>query len=141
MTRRRDDRGNVTFWTLGLCLCLLLLAGLTLDLWRVFGVRQRLAEAADAAATAGATALDEGALRRDGVYLLDPRASERRALDHLASEDDASLVTDASAAATPERVTVRVRGTVEFGLLRIFMRGDPFEITVTSSADPVRGGP
>ena len=34
---RRDDRGFLSIWLLGLCLLLLVLGGVSLDLWRVFG--------------------------------------------------------------------------------------------------------
>jgi VCBS repeat-containing protein len=136
---RPNDRGSITLWTLGLTLCLLVIAGLSTDLWRAFGVRQRLAQAADAAAIAGATALDEPALRTQGTYQLDPHAAEQRALQHLAAESDAALVT-AAAAATPNRVTIRVQGKVHFTLLRI-LTDDPLDITVTASAAPARGAP
>ncbi|MGH9030897.1 MAG: pilus assembly protein TadG-related protein, partial [Acidimicrobiia bacterium] len=49
----------MTVWMLGLCLMLLLLGGISLDLWRAFSERRALASAADAAAIAGASALDE----------------------------------------------------------------------------------
>ena len=50
---------------------LLLLGGVSLDLWAAASVRARLAAVADDAATAGATALDDGALRA-GEVRLDP---------------------------------------------------------------------
>ena len=56
--RGRDDRGFLTIWLLGLCLLLLVLGGVSLDLWRVFSERQALAGLADSAALAGAGGLD-----------------------------------------------------------------------------------
>lgn len=141
MTGRHDDHGTITLWVLGLALCLLFLGGISLDLWRTFAVRQRLAETADAAAIAGATALDEPALRTTGTYQLDPRAARTRAANHLANHPDAHLVTTAAVTATPDAVTVQVEGNVHYTLLRIFLHDDPFHITVTATATPVRGTP
>jgi Flp pilus assembly protein TadG len=70
MTRRRPtlgarrESGTITLWMLGLCLMLFLLGGISLDLWRAFSERRSLAATADAAAVAGASALDEAAYRR-----------------------------------------------------------------------------
>ena len=68
---RRDERGTMTLWVLGLCIAVLFLGGLSLDLWRVIAVRRSLVAMADAGATAGANGLDQAALR-DGVLRLDP---------------------------------------------------------------------
>ncbi len=76
MRRQRDERGTVTLWVLGLCICVLFLAGLSLDLWRAVAVRRELSAMADAAATAGANGLDEPALRA-GTLRLDPTRSAR----------------------------------------------------------------
>jgi Flp pilus assembly protein TadG len=67
MTQRRPsigerrEAGTITLWMLGLCLMLFLLGGISLDLWRAFSERRSLAATADAAAVAGASALDEAA--------------------------------------------------------------------------------
>ncbi|HMC08096.1 MAG TPA: pilus assembly protein TadG-related protein, partial [Actinomycetota bacterium] len=71
MRRPRPDGGFLTIWMLGLCLLLLVLGGVSLDLWRAFSQRQALAGLADAAALAGASGIDRAAARR-GVIRLDP---------------------------------------------------------------------
>ena len=61
-----------------MCLLLFALGGISLDLWRGFSARRSLATAADAAALAGASAVDEEAYRRSGVVQLDPALAESR---------------------------------------------------------------
>ena len=53
------ERGTITLWLLGLCVMLFALGGISVDLWRSFSTRRALASGADAAALAGASAIDE----------------------------------------------------------------------------------
>lgn len=131
----RDERGTVTLWMLGLCLVILLIGGLSLDLWRAFSERRSLASAADAAAVAGASALDEAAYRRDGTVRLVAPEAERRAALSLSGQDDARALSGARIEATEEEVEVVVTGSVAFSLLRLVTPGD-FEITVRATARP-----
>lgn len=134
------DRGSVTLFVLGLCVLMLFVGGLALDLWRAFSERLALASAADAAAVAGASALDVDHYRRTGEARLDPALAEDRALDAIAAQADRRSLTGAAAAATAEEVTVSATGRVDFTLLRIFLAGeDPFTVTVSATADPRRG--
>ena len=66
---RRAESGTVTLWLLGLCLMLFALGGISLDLWRAFSERRALAATADAAALAGASAIDEARYRASGTVL------------------------------------------------------------------------
>ena len=92
MTRRRRnigarrESGTITLWLLGLCLMLFLLGGISLDLWRAFSERRSLAATADAAAVAGASALDEAAYRNSGAVRLVPVDAQRRARASLADQ-------------------------------------------------------
>ncbi len=85
MTQRRPnigarrESGTITLWMLGLCLMLFLLGGISLDLWRAFSERRSLAATADAAAVAGASALDEAEYRNSGAVRLVPADAQRRA--------------------------------------------------------------
>ena len=78
------ESGTITLWMLGLCLMLFLLGGISLDLWRAFSERRSLAASADAAAVAGASALDEAAYRSTGAVRLVPADAQRRARASLA---------------------------------------------------------
>ena len=130
------ESGTTTLWMLGLCLMLFLLGGISLDLWRAFSERRSLAAAADAAAVAGASALDEAAYRSNGAVLLVPADARRRAHASLADQLDRRALRDARVEATEEEVTVVVGGSVGFSLLQIAAPGDNFDITVRATARP-----
>ena len=136
--RRADARegGFVTIWILGLCVMLLFLGGMSLDLWRAFSERRAIAELADAAATAGASGIDEQAYRANGQIALDPARAEQLARDNLATQTDTRSFTGAEVQATTRQVTVRAHGLVHFTLLRVFMADRPFEVRVTAVAEP-----
>lgn len=132
----RDESGTTTLWMLGLCLMLFLLGGISLDLWRAFSERRSLAASADAAAVAGASALDEAAYRSSGSVRLVPADARRRAQASLAGQLDRRALRDARIEATEEEVTVVVGGAVDFSLLQIAAPGDEFAITVRATARP-----
>jgi Flp pilus assembly protein TadG len=133
---RGRESGTMTIWMLGLCLMLLLLGGISLDLWRAFSERRALAAAADAAAVAGASALDESAYRRDGVVRLTPSDAERRAAASLAEQVDRRALRGSTIRADDGAVYVEVSGSVDFSLLQLLSPGDAFEITVRAVARP-----
>ena len=132
----RGESGTITMWMLGLCVMLLLLGGISLDLWRAFSERRSLAATADAAAVAGASALDEAAYRSGGVVRLDPADAQRRAQASLAGQLDRGALRDARVVASEGEVTVTVGGSVDFSLLQIVAPGDEFDITVRATARP-----
>jgi Flp pilus assembly protein TadG len=141
MQRRRDpgacrESGTITLWMLGLCLMLFLLGGISLDLWRAFSERRALAATADAAAIAGASALDEAAYRSSGAVRLAPADAQRRARASLAEQLDRRALRDARIEATEDTVMVTVGGSVDFSLLQIVAPGDEFAITVHATARP-----
>jgi Flp pilus assembly protein TadG len=132
----RRESGTITMWMLGLCLMLLLLGGISLDLWRAFSERRSLAATADAAAVAGASALDEAAYRSGGVVRLDAADAQRRAQASLAEQLDRRALRDARVVASAGEVTVTVGGSVDFSLLQIVAPGDEFDIAVRATARP-----
>ena len=132
---KRDERGTMTLWVLGLCIAVLFLGGLSLDLWRVIAVRRSLVAMADAGATAGANGLDTGALR-DGRIRLDPSLARGEAGDALRAQSGWSHVDAAVVEVADTRVTVTLRARVDFTLLGIFVHGDPVEVQASSSAAP-----
>ena len=134
--RTRREAGTITMWMLGLCVMLFLLGGISLDLWRAFSERRSLAATADAAAVAGASALDEAAYRTSGTVRLVPADALRRAQASLAGQLDRRALRDAHVEATEEAVTVTVDGSVDFSLLQIAAPGDEFAITVRATARP-----
>ncbi len=127
----------MTIWILGLCVCVLFLGGLGVDLWRVIEVRRSLATTARSVAAAGASALDETALRR-GATILDPARAERRAAAQLDLLADAERVSGATIEADETQVAVELEGELDFSLLDIFTRGDPVTVSASATASPVR---
>ena len=132
----RED-GSVTLWLLGVSIMLVALGGVSVDLWRSFSARRALASGADAAALAGASAIDENRYRDSGIVVLLPSAAERRARDSLAAQLDRAAMLDAEVAATEQSVTVVVHGRVGFTLLGVLSQGS-FELEVAATATPRR---
>lgn len=69
----------MSLWILGLGLLLLMLGGLSVDLWRLMAERRELVAVADAAAAAAASGIDEEVWRSNGELLLDPVLALERA--------------------------------------------------------------
>jgi Flp pilus assembly protein TadG len=131
------ERGSVTLWLLGVCVMLFALGGISIDLWRSFSARRALAAGADAAALAGASAIDEDRYRAAGVIALVPAVAERRASASLAGQLDRAAMRSADVDATEQSVTVVVRGEVGFTLLGLFGQGT-FDVEVAATAMPRR---
>jgi len=136
----RDESGTMTLWLLGVCLLLFALGGISLDLWRGFSTRRSLASAADAAARAGASALDEDEYRRTGAVQLDPTLAAARAREHVARQLDRSALRGVDVFADGEAVTVVVRGELAFTLLGIVDPEGDLPVEVTATATPRRAG-
>ncbi len=137
--RVRGASGTVTLWVLGVCVMLFALGGISLDLWRAFSERRSLAATADAAALAGASAIDEARYRTSGTVVLVPALAESRARAHVARQLDRTALRSVSVQADDAAVTVVVRGEVGFTLLGVLQPG-AFEIRVTATATPRRSG-
>ncbi len=133
----RGERGAVTLWILGLCVAVLFLGGLSLDLWRAFATRRAMAEAADAAAIAGASGLEETELRQ-GVVVLDPRRAEVLARQNLADQELPDGVTAGDVHVDADGVEVSLEGVVDLTLLRIFLGERDLDVAVSARADPRR---
>ena len=137
MTMSRDDRGFLTIWLLGLCLLLLVLGGVSLDLWRAFSERQALAGLADSASLAGAAGLDLDAARR-GLVLLDPADAAGRAQASIVGQADKGSLVISSVkivvVQNPSEVTVSADGQVHLTLLRLLLGDRPVTLHVSSTA-------
>jgi hypothetical protein len=124
------QRGSITVWLLGLAVLLLFVGGLSLDLWRAFGARQLLANAADAAAIAGSTGIDTARFRDTGQIVLDPGLSEQRVRDSLAHQGGVPLAEPPLVQVDPDppRVAVVLTGRVRLTLLHVLL---PFQPPLT----------
>ena len=137
---RRAEAGTITLWMLGISLLLFALGGMSLDLWRAFSERRSLAATADAAALAGASAIDEDRYRNSGALALVPSLAESRAREHISRQLDRRALRRVSVHADTEAVTVVVHGEVGFTLLGVLAPRGDFEVEVTSTATPRRSG-
>ena len=138
--RTRGEPGTVTLWLLGVCLLLFALGGISVDLWRGFSARRSLANTADAAALAGASAIDEDAYRQQGIVQLDPAVAESRARAHVTRQLDVGALRDVDVHADRDVVTVVVRGEVGFTLLGVLAPDGDLPVRVTATATPRRAG-
>jgi hypothetical protein len=108
---RRED-GQVTAFVVALTLGVLTLAGLTLDAGHALAATTRATGQAEAAARAGAQAIDLTAYRTTGTLRLRPADAITHARAHLAAEGATGTVT-----ATADTVTVTVTATEHTQLL------------------------
>jgi hypothetical protein len=134
-----DEHGTITLWVLGLCLCVMMLGGMSLDLWRGITMRRELQSMADAAAIAGADGLDQQSLRNGGAAL-DPTLVRELAQQNLAAQSDARAVDDADIAIAGDGATVvvDVRGHVDLSLLGLLGGHRRLDVSVHASAQPRR---
>lgn len=140
--RSRDEDGMVVLWLLGVAAMILMLGGLSIDLWHVFSERRALVGIADAAAYAGASGIDVDAYRADGSIVLAPSVAEELAFAAVARQDDVgAVVGPPTVTVAPDQVTVVVEGRVELTLLRLLAPGtDALDLRVVSTAEPRLGG-
>lgn len=138
---RRDERGSFTIWALGLAVTLLFVGGIAIDCWRMFGARRDLVQATEAAARAGASAIDEDRLRNDGILTMDPTLARRRAQASLSDRSNAANITaPADIQVNGFRVTVRAQTTIDLPLIGLFSPGGAQRTIVASAvAQPAVG--
>lgn len=132
------QRGSVTVWLLVVPVLIMVLGGLSVDLWAALSAQNRIAAIADEAAAAGATAVSPGVSRsNDQALLLDPAEAERRALQAVDTHPGADQVTGRSVVARTDLVAVTVEGNSEFLFLRLLgATSIPVRVTGAASSNP-----
>jgi uncharacterized membrane protein len=133
VTRRRDDRGTVSAFVVCFTVAMLAVAGLVVDGGYTLATRRQAFNEANAAARAGAQAIDEAALRADGTIRLQEGRARTLALDHLTA---AGL--EGTVKVVGDTVTVHVTTTQDPAILGIIGVG-PFTIEAEGSARAVEG--
>lgn len=129
----RDEQGMVTATVVIFTVTLLAVAGLVFDGGNLLTAKRRAINEAEAAARAGAQALDLSSLRGGGVVVVDPIAAEDRAKDYLARVGHEGTV-------SVEGATVRVEVSFveELSILGAFGL-DPRTVKGVGVARAVRG--
>lgn len=138
-TRKPGEKGFLTIWMLGICICIFFVGGISLDLWRAFSERRQLAAMTDAAAVAAASQIDLDAFKQDSTDIrLDPELARQRAVDYMQTESETNGVTltDLEVDATPEAVQVRAKTELSTTLMRVLRPGEDLEVEVQSAAQP-----
>lgn len=127
------ERGTVTAFVASFTVALLAVGGLVIDGGLTLATQRRAFNEANAAARAGAQAVDESSLRSAGGLRLDPGQARRRALEHLASTG-----LTGSADVRGDVVTVEVSTTQRLTVLSLVGVG-PLTVHADGSARAVQG--
>jgi Flp pilus assembly protein TadG len=141
--RRRDERGDaIVVFCVAMILVILPLGGISLDLWHAISDERALQSAADAAAAAGADAVNTTAYRADpSAPILDPAQATDNALASLRGQSGLpSLSQTPTIIATPQGITVVLREHVQLTLLRLVAGNRTIDITATSASAPRASG-
>lgn len=130
------DAGTAAVWLMITPVLILVLAGISLDLWGALSARGRIAAIADEAAVAGATAIAvDGSRAAAQQVTLDAEEATRRALEAVDVHPDGDRVTARGAAAGEDLVSVTVEGHYELLVLRL-VGVDSLPISVIGHAAP-----
>ncbi len=137
MIRTRDESGQAMVLILGLLLIALAVTGLAVDGTRAFIYRRTLQNAADAAALAGADAIDLDAYYGSGGtrIVLDGDAAERAARVVLARRRIAARVAIAGSA---DAIVVSLRSPVTTSFLRLIGIAS-LPVSASARAAPIPG--
>jgi hypothetical protein len=134
----RSDRGSVTLWVLGLSIMLLAMGGLAVDFWRALALQRELAAVADSMAVAAASGIDEELYRATGAVVVDPGRAESLGSSYAGFQDVDLDVVHVTTAPDGTSVSVLVEGTMELGLLGLFVdETEPLRVRATATATPV----
>lgn len=135
MNLSRRESGQTTVMIVGMTVVALAVVGFAIDGTRAFLMRRTLQNAADAAATAGSSELDQDRYYASGgrILKLDPQSAERAAARWLASRSiDAKAQIDGAS----DGVTVVLRGEITTTFLGVVgIRDVP--VAVSARAEPV----
>ena len=138
MTRRDDDRGFVTTWTVAIAVSIAAILGFTLDAGRVLRARSEAYGDAAAAARFGASRLDERVFVAEGRTVID-EAAARQAIDEFLEREGVSGHDNFSRTVTIDEleVTVRIQHQVDPNMLGV----PALDIDVTASAEAIQVDP
>jgi len=127
------DDGQVTAFVVVMVGALILVAGLVIDGGLALAARVRATDEAQAAARAGAQAIDLATYRQSGTIILDPTAATDAAQQYLTNTSDRGQV-----AVTGDLITVTVQVTQPTQVLDI-VGLHSLTVSGTASATAVRG--
>jgi len=139
----RSERGDaIVVFCVAMVLVILPLGGISLDLWHAVSDERALQSAADAAAAAGAGAINTAAYRVDpNDPILDPAQAMANALAILRDQSGLpGLSQPPTIIATSQGITVVLREHVQLTLLRLVAGNRTINITATAASSPRASG-
>lgn len=139
--RLTDDRGSTMLPVVLLVFLLLSAGGLGFDLYRLIVTRQTVVGIVDAAAIAGATAIDEERyFATEGEELaLDPQLARERVDQSVASQEVQLVSVDVEVSPDGEQITVAGAAEMDFALLRLLLPTlDTAQIEAQATSTPQR---
>lgn len=139
MTRSTNEHGFFTIWTMGLCIMLMAVGGMSLDLWRGFSERRELAAITDSAAIAAASQIDLAAFKANGSTKLDPTRAKQVALAYLNEQGAQANITYLNppvVTVTDDEVNIEASTRIELTLMKFFRPNGDLNVTTRSSAIP-----
>lgn len=136
---RRDDEGTVLLLIIGLVTIAALLVAVVTDISALYLERRALVAAVDGAALAGAQAVDEELVYRNGLpasgpVLLDELAAEQAARDYLANAGALGPTTEVKISASPTTVSVALATRVDLPVASAVTAGSSGTALVSASA-------
>ena len=136
---RKNQSGQITVFVIGMALLGFSVVAFAIDGTRAFLLRRTLQNAADAAAVAGASQLDEAAYYSSGGdrVTIDPGAGRSVA---AAFVERRGLEVEASVEATSAAVTVVLRSQLDTPFLQL-IGIDQVPVAAEAVAEPLLGGP
>ncbi len=136
------EGGSIQLFMLGLGVAILLLGGISFDLWRLIGERRELSALADSAAIAATSGIDPDFFREQGLSRLDPALVDGQ-ISAVLSQQPPSILEGLSAPIVVFDtagcdVAVRFERSFDFALLD-FGTAANIEISATGCASVSQG--
>lgn len=117
---------------------LLMIGGISIDLWSALGAHRDLAGIADAAAVAASSGVDEAVFRESGVVRLDPSLAEGLALRLISVQPNGADLDAAPVVAVTgggSAVTVTLQRRVPLTLLGLLVADRSIVVSAEGRAD------
>jgi len=136
---RQDERGQVTAFVVVFAAALLLFAGLVIDGGLVLAAQRLATNEAEAAARAGAQAVDIPTYRASGAFVLDPPVATANARAYLAEsghQGDVSVSGDRVVVTVRFRQPMQILGIGGLGAVTVTGRGEARAERGVASAEP-----
>lgn len=136
---RRSEGGQVTAFVVVFAAALLLFAGLVIDGGLVLAAQRRASDEAEAAARAGAQAVDIASYRASGDFVVNPEQARRAAMAYLAQtghDGEASVAGDRVTVVVHFRQPMQILGLGGVGSVTVTGRGDARAERGVTQAEP-----